>query len=322
MCSTGSQSRIFLTIELFIGMNIAILSRGTYLYSTQSLRRACLRRGHQVRILDHMRCTLSIDHGEAQVYYDDELLEPFDAVIPRIGSSVTQQGAAVINHFEMMKVFCTTSSDALIYARDKLRCLQKLAFAGIDTPKTVSAGEGQNIGPLLNTFEAMPIIVKLLESTHGAGVMLAETRRSAEATVEAFQKLGERVIMQEFIAEASGSDVRAFVVDGKVVAAMERRAKEGEFRSNLHRGASATITPLSAKEEWVAQKAAEVLGLSVAGVDLLRSERGPLVIEVNASPGLEGIETVTRVDVAGKIVGFIEREIELAQTKQLALAFG
>lgn len=303
-------------------MNIAILSRGAYLYSTQSLRRACLRRGHQVRILDHMRCTLAIDRGEAQVYYDDEIQEPFDAVIPRIGSSVTQQGAAVINHFEMMKVFCTTNSDALLYARDKLRCLQKLAFAGIETPKTIAAGEGQNIGALLSNFSSMPIIVKLLESTHGAGVMLAETRRSAEATVEAFQKLGERVIMQEFIAEASGSDVRAFVVDGKVVAAMERRAKEGEFRSNLHRGASAVSTILSKEEEWVAQHAAKILGLSIAGVDLLRSERGPLIIEVNASPGLEGIETVTGVDVAGRIISFIEREIEQSQTKQLALAFG
>jgi ribosomal protein S6--L-glutamate ligase len=290
-------------------MNIAILSRGPQLYSTQSLYRAGLRRGHYMHIIDHTRCTLVVDRGAPQVYYDDFRLNSIDAVIPRIGASVTSQGAAVINQFEMMNAFTVARAEALLQSRDKLRCLQKLSRCGIDTPRTVFAAPGQNLSHLINLVGGLPIVIKLLESTHGIGVLLAESYHSAESAVEAFQKLGGRVLLQEFIAEAQGADIRAFVVAGEIVATMKRQAQEGEFRSNLHRGASSTAIHLNEHEQQLVKKTVRMMGLDVAGVDILPSNRGPLIIEVNASPGLEGIETTTQVDIAGKIIDFVEKRV-------------
>lgn len=294
-------------------MKIAILSRGPQLYSTQSLVRAGMKRGHAMHIVDHTRCTLAVGRGRPRIYYNDYPLERFDAVIPRIGASVTLQGASVISHFEMMQSFTVARSEALLQSRDKLRCLQKLARCGIEVPRTVLAAAGQDLMPLLSELGGLPVVVKLLESTHGNGVLLAESYRAAESMIEAFQRLGERIIIQEFIREAKGADIRALVVAGEVVAAMKRQARSGEFRSNLHRGASAEVANLSDEEMEVVRKSVKMLGLDVAGVDFLRSRRGPLVMEVNASPGLEGIEGVTGVDVAGKVIEFIERRREELQ---------
>lgn len=291
-------------------MKIAILSRGPQLYSTQSLVRAGMKRGHAMHIVDHTRCTLAVGRGRPRIYYNDYPLERFDAVIPRIGASVTLQGASVISHFEMMQSFTATRSEALLQSRDKLRCLQKLARCGIEVPRTVLAAAGQDLMPLLGELGGLPVVVKLLESTHGNGVLLAESFRAAESMIEAFQRLGERIIIQEFIREAKGADIRALVVAGEVVAAMKRQARSGEFRSNLHRGATAEVANLSDEEMEAVRKSVKMLGLDVAGVDFLRSRRGPLVMEVNASPGLEGIEGITGVDVAGKIIEFIERSCE------------
>lgn len=288
-------------------MKIAILSRGPQLYSTQSLVRAGMERGHSMHIVDHTRCTLVVGRGQPKIYYNDYQLQRFDAIIPRIGASVTSQGASVISQFEMMQSFTVARSEALLQSRDKLRCLQKLARCGVEVPRTASVAAGQDLMPLLRELGGLPVVIKLLESTHGNGVMLADTYRTAESMIEAFQRLGERIIVQEFIHEARGADIRALVVAGEVVATMKRQARGGEFRSNLHRGATAEVAALSEKEEELVCKSVKMLGLDVAGVDFLRSKRGPLVMEVNASPGLEGIEGVTGVDVAGKIIEFIER---------------
>ncbi|MCB0548338.1 MAG: 30S ribosomal protein S6--L-glutamate ligase [Phaeodactylibacter sp.] len=291
-------------------MKIAILSRGPQLYSTQSLVRAGINRGHSMQIVDHTRCTLAIGRGRPKIYYNDYQLERFDAVIPRIGASVTAQGASVISQFEMMQCFTVARSEALLQARDKLRCLQKLARCGIEVPRTASVATGEDLMLVLREAGGLPIVIKLLESTHGNGVILADTYRMAESVIEAFQRLGERVIIQEFIHEAKGADIRALVVAGEVVAAMKRQARGGEFRSNLHRGATAEAITLTDEEDSIVKKSAKMLGLDVAGVDFLRSKRGPLVMEVNASPGLEGIEGITGVDVAGKVIEFIERRCE------------
>lgn len=290
-------------------MNIAILSRGPQLYSTQSLYRAATKRGHSVQIIDHLRCNLVLGKNNADVYYENLPLDYLDAVIPRIGASVTAQGAALINHFETMQIMTTVGSTALLQSRDKLRCLQKLAKFGIEVPKTVFVNTSQHIHYLADQLGGFPIIIKLLEGTHGVGVILSESVKSAEATIEAFQKLKEKVIIQEFISEAEGADLRAIVVGSRVIASMKRQAKDGEFRSNLHRGASAEPIKLSAREEHVAIKAARIMGLDVAGVDILRSSRGPLVMEVNASPGLEGIETTTGIDIAGAILNLVEKQV-------------
>jgi len=293
-------------------MKIAILSRGPLLYSTQSLVRAGQSRGHEMHIVDHTRCTLAMGSRYPQIYYDGRQLPRFDAIIPRIGASVTQQGAAVISQFEMMHAFTVAKSDALLHCRDKLRCLQKLARSGIAIPHTVSVVTGQDLHSALHTVGGLPVVIKLLESTHGVGVILAETYRNAEATVEAFQRLKERVILQEFIKEVQGADIRAIVVAGRVVAAMERQAKPGEFRSNLHRGASAVKVMLTEKEEALVTKVARLMGLDFAGIDFLRSKRGGLIMEVNASPGLEGIENTTGIDVAGSVIELIEQRVTAA----------
>lgn len=287
-------------------MNIAILSRGPELYSTQSLYRAGVRRGHRMSIIDHTLCNLIIERGQPQIIYEDHPLQRIDAIIPRIGSSVTGQGAAVISQFELMGVFTVARAHALLQARDKLRCLQRLAGQHIDVPRTAFVGDEEEVIPLVESVGGLPVVIKLLESTHGIGVLLAHTYQSAESTIEAFRRLGERVLIQEFIREAAGTDIRALIVAGEVTAAMKRQAREGEFRSNLHRGGSANSEKLTDREEALAVQAVRAMGLDVAGVDLLRSDRGPLIMEVNASPGLEGIESITHTDVAGRIIRFIE----------------
>lgn len=290
-------------------MKIAILSRGPQLYSTQSLIRAGIKKGHEMHVVDHTRCSLVLEHDRPRILYQGYRLERFDAVIPRIGASVTSIGASVISQFENMNVFVTANATALVEARDKLRCLHRLAQHGIQTPKTVFVASGQNMQAAVSQLGGLPVVVKLLEGTHGIGVILAETSRTVESTVEAFQRLNKRVMLQEFIREAKGRDIRVLVVDNQVVAAMERQARPGEFRSNLHRGGSARQVKLTADERELAVKVVQTMGLHVGGVDFLRSERGPLIMEVNASPGLEGIETVTGINVAGRIIRFIEQTL-------------
>ncbi|HOY20219.1 MAG TPA: RimK family alpha-L-glutamate ligase [Haliscomenobacter sp.] len=290
-------------------MKIGILSTSQEVYSTQSLQRCGLARGHQIELIDYKQCSLIMEQGRAEMYYKDFPLSHLDAVIPRISTNFTLMGAAVLTQLRLMKVFSTVRPEALLLVRDKLRCLQRLQEIELDVPQTAYVGEGQPIGPLISMVGGLPVVIKLLESTHGLGVILSESYRNAESTIEAFHRLNERVIMQEFIREARGADIRAFVVNGKVIASMKRQARDGEFRSNLHRGASAEQERLTPQEDHVARTAAKAVGLDVAGVDILRSERGPLIMEVNASPGLEGIENTTQIDVAGKIFDFVEKKV-------------
>lgn len=289
-------------------MNIAILSRDAGLYSTRRLRKAGEARGHKVEIIDHMKCVLVIEKKNPMVWYNGRRLDYFDAIIPRIGASVTFYGAAVVRQFEMMKVFTAVESQALIRSRDKLRSLQILSRAGLGMPKTLFMDYTRDTEGVIEAVGGAPVVIKLLEGTQGLGVVLAENKKAAQSVIEAFHGLHARIIVQEFIKEAKGADIRAFVVDGEVVGAMKRQAKAGEFRSNLHRGGEASLYKLNKKEKHAATTAARKLGLSVAGVDMLPSSRGPLIIEVNSSPGLEGIEGATKVDVAGKIIEFLERQ--------------
>ncbi|MBX2814373.1 MAG: RimK family alpha-L-glutamate ligase [Saprospiraceae bacterium] len=297
-------------------MRILILSRNSALYSTRSLLRACYRRGHQAKVIDHLLCDLIIEQGKLSVSYQGELLEGYDAVIPRIGSSVTTAGTNVVRQFEKMGLFSTTRADAILRARNKLRCFQILAAEGIDVPKSLFPNFVQIDEQLIDDMPGEQSIVKLLESTHGLGVILSESLSNAVSTIEAFQRMKHKVLVQEFIAESSGTDIRALVVDGHVVASMKRTAAAGEFRSNLHRGGSARIEKLTEQERFLARKVCRILGLDVAGVDILRSNRGPLVLEVNSSPGLEGIETYTRIDVAGEIVHYLEKRIRKHKAAQ------
>lgn len=262
-----------------------------------------------MHVVDHTRCSLVLERDRPRILYQGYRLERFDAVIPRIGASVTSIGASVISQFENMNVFVAANAAALIEARDKLRCLHRLAQNGIQIPKTVFVASGQNMQAAVSQLGGLPVVVKLLEGTHGIGVILAETFRTVESTVEAFQRLNNRVMLQEFIREARGRDVRVLVVNNQVVAAMERQARPGEFRSNLHRGGSARQVKLTPEEQELAVRVVQIMGLHVGGVDFLRSERGPLIMEVNASPGLEGIETVTGINVAGRIIQFIEETL-------------
>ena len=271
-------------------MRIIILSRGATLYSTQSLLRAGFRRGHHMQVVDHVQCDILMDAEQPRLFYHGEPIFGIDAVIPRIGASVTAHGAAVIRQLEAMKVYSVTRSDALLRARDKLFSLQLLAQAKIDIPKTFYVKQSSDLSLLFKQLGGTPVVIKLLKSTHGVGVILAENESTARSVIEAFGRTGEQVIVQEFIEEAKGADIRAFVVGGHIVAAMKRQAMEGEFRSNLHRGATSEIIKLTDEEALIVRRSARVMGLDVAGVDLLRSSRGPLVMEVNASPGLEGIE--------------------------------
>jgi len=287
-------------------MKIAILSRNAKLYSTKRLVEAAQKRGHEVIVLDPLKCVLLIERNEPRIFYFGKLIEGVDAIIPRIGSSVTFYGAAVVRHFEQMQVFSSVESQALVRSRDKLRSLQLLARAGVGIPKTAIASIPKNIDLVLEQVGGTPVVIKLLEGTQGLGVILAETKKSAKSVIESFMVLKANILVQEFIKEADGADIRAFVIDGKVVGAIKRQGGQGEFRSNLHRGGKATVIKLTAEEEETAIKAVRRLNLGIAGVDMLQSSRGPLVMEVNASPGLEGIETTTGIDVAGKIIEYIE----------------
>ncbi|GGG37159.1 30S ribosomal protein S6--L-glutamate ligase [Bizionia arctica] len=291
-------------------MNIKILSRDANLYSTKRLIEAAKKRKHHVEVIDYLYCDLIIEKKHPSIFYKGRLLENVDAVIPRIGASHTYYGAAVIRQFEMMKVFSTLESQALTRSRDKLRSLQLLTKGNIGIPKTVFTNYSKHTDEIINNVGGAPVVIKLLEGTQGLGVVLAETHNAASSVIEAFNGLHARVILQEFIKEAKGADIRVFVVDGQVVGAMKRQGKEGEFRSNLHRGGVANLIQLTEEEENTAIKAAKILGLGISGVDLLQSERGPLIMEVNSSPGLEGIEQATKKDIAGSIIKFIERNIE------------
>ncbi len=296
-------------------MKIAILSRNKKLYSTRRLVEACEQRGHEVRVIDTLRCYMNITSDKPELHYRGENLLDFDAVIPRIGASVTFYGTAVLRQFEMMGVFPVSESVAISRSRDKLRSLQLLSRDGVGMPKTGFANSPDDVQDLIKMVGGAPLVIKLLEGTQGIGVVLAETKKAAESVIEAFMGLKANILIQEFIQEAGGADIRCFVIDGKVVAAMQRQAPEGEFRSNLHRGGSATLVKLTPSERATAIKAARVMGLNVAGVDILRSERGPLVMEVNSSPGLEGIEAATQKDVAGMIVEFIEKRAKPNKTR-------
>ena len=280
-------------------MKIAILSRDASLYSTRRLVEACIVRGHQVEVIDHLKCDIVIEQENPRLQYVDHYLDKFDAIIPRIGASVTFYGTAVVRQFEMMGVFTTVTSQGLADSRDKLRSLQLLTKSGIGLPKTVFTNYSKNVEEVIDSVGGTPVVIKLLEGTQGLGVILADSRKAATSVLEAFNGLKARVIIQEFISESKGADIRAFVVDGKVVGAMRRQGKEGEFRSNLHRGGTSNIIELTKEEEATAILSAKSLNLGVAGVDMVQSNRGPLVLEVNSSPGLEGIERATRFDIAG-----------------------
>jgi ribosomal protein S6--L-glutamate ligase len=288
-------------------MRIGILSRNAHLYSTARIVEAARQRGHEVDVIDHQKCVLVIESNKPRIIYRGEVLPKYDAIIPRIGASVTFYGAAVVRQFEQMHTFSTLESQALVRSRDKLRSLQLLAKAGIGMPKTAFASSPKNIDDLLNQVGGAPVVIKLLEGTQGIGVILAETRNSAKSVIEAFLDVEVNILVQEFIAEAGGADIRAFVVDGQIVGAMRRQGAEGDFRSNLHRGGSAQLLELSPEEKLTAIKAVKKLGLVIGGVDMLQSKRGPLVMEVNSSPGLEGIEGATKIDIAGKIIEYVER---------------
>jgi len=290
-------------------MKIVILSRNPQLYSTSRLVEACKSRGHEALVVDPLRCNIEIEKKRPRIYYQGSYLEDVDAVIPRIGASVTFYGTAVVRQFEMMKVFTAVESQALIRSRDKLRSMQILARAGVGLPKTVFTNYSKDVDQVVNSVGGAPLVIKLLEGTQGLGVVLAETPNAAKSIIEAFNGLKARVIAQEFIEEAGGADIRAFVVEGNVVGAMKRQGKKGEFRSNLHRGGTATLVELSDDERNTALKAARVLGLGIAGVDMLQSKNGPLVIEVNSSPGLEGIEAATGKDIAKEIITYVERNV-------------
>ena len=290
-------------------MNIVILSRNPQLYSTRRLVEAANQRKHTVQVIDPLKCEIIIEKKSPAVIYRGKPLENVDAVIPRIGASVTFYGTAVVRQFEMMKVFSVIESQALVRSRDKLRSLQVLSRAGLGMPKTVFSNYTKNVADIIKYVGGAPLVIKLLEGTQGLGVVLAETNNAAESVLEAFNGLQARVIVQEFIKEAKGADIRAFIVDGNIVGAMKRQGKEGEFRSNLHRGGTADIIQLTDEEENAALKAAKSLGLGVCGVDMLQSARGPLILEVNSSPGLEGIEAATKKDIAKSIIRFIERNV-------------
>jgi ribosomal protein S6--L-glutamate ligase len=290
-------------------MKIAILSRNPNLYSTRRIVEAGLQRKHEIVVVDHTKCDLIIEKRKPVIIFRGKKLDNVDAVIPRIGASVTFYGTAVVRQFEMMKVFTAIESQALLRSRDKLRSLQILSRAGLGLPKTVFTNYSRNVKEIVQAAGGAPVVVKLLEGTQGLGVVLAETDNAAESVIDAFNGLKVRVIVQEFVEEAKGADIRAFVVDGVVVGAMKRQAKKGEFRSNLHRGGTAEVIELTEEEENAALKAARVMGLGICGVDMLQSKNGPLILEVNSSPGLEGIEKATGKNIAKTIIRYVERHV-------------
>lgn len=288
-------------------MKIAILSREPNSYSTKRMVEAGRARGHEVDVINTLHCYMDITSSRPTVRYHGEELPRYDAIIPRIGASITFYGTAVARQFEMMGTFNVNESVAISRSRDKLRSLQLLSRKGIGLPRTGFASKSDNIKDLIKNVGGAPLVIKLLEGTQGIGVVLADTAKAAESIIEAFMDLKANILVQEFIKEAGGADIRCLVVGGRVVAAMKRQGIEGEFRSNLHRGGTAEIVKLSKEERETAVNAAKAMGLNVCGVDLLRSHSGPMVMEVNSSPGLEGIESATGLDVAGKIIEFIEK---------------
>jgi ribosomal protein S6--L-glutamate ligase len=296
-------------------MHIAILSRDASLYSTSRLKEAGDARGHDVRVIDYLRCYMNITSRRPQIFFQGRELEGFDAIVPRIGASHTFYGAAVVRQFEMMGTFSANESQAITRSRDKLRSLQLLARAGIGLPVTGFAHSTKDIDGLLETVGGAPVVVKLLEGTQGVGVVLAETRKAAESVIAAFRQLNANILVQEFIREAGGADIRSIVVGNRVVASIRRQGAPGDFRSNLHRGGTAEAVRLAPEERSIVLRAARTVGLNVAGVDVLRSNHGPVVMEVNSSPGLEGVEGATNVDVAGKIVEFLEKNAAPNKTR-------
>ena len=298
-------------------MKIAILSQDASLYSTKRLKAAGEERGHQVRVIPYLRCYMNITSSRPSIMFNGTPLENFDAVIPRIGASRTFYGTAVVRQFEVMGVFSANESQAISRSRDKLRCMQILAREGIGLPITGFAHATQDIDGLIETVGGAPLVIKLLEGTQGIGVVLAETYQAAKSVIEAFRGLDANILVQEYIKEAGGADIRCFVIGERVVAAMKRQGAKGEFRSNLHRGGNAEKIALSEEEKTTAIQAAEAMGLNVAGVDLLRSNHGPVVMEINSSPGLEGIEKATEVDVAGKIIEYIVENAANQSVKDL-----
>jgi ribosomal protein S6--L-glutamate ligase len=296
-------------------MKIGILSRNPTLYSTQRLVEAARARGHEAKVIDVLRCYMNITSHAPSMHYRGGEISGFDAVIPRIGASVTFYGTAVLRQFEMLGVYPLNESVAISRARDKLRSLQLLSRKGIGLPITGFAHAPDDIEDLIKMVGGAPLVIKLLEGTQGIGVVLAETHQAAESVIEAFMGLKANILVQEYIQEAKGADIRCFVIGDRVVAAMKRQAKAGEFRSNLHRGGTATLIRITPEERSTAVRAAKIMGLNVAGVDVLRSNHGPVVMEVNSSPGLAGIEAATGKDIAGLMIQFIERTAMLGKTR-------
>jgi ribosomal protein S6--L-glutamate ligase len=296
-------------------LKLGILSTNRNLYSTRRLVEAAEKRGHEVQVINHKRCYMNIATHRPAVHLDGKELTGFDAIIPRIGASVTFYGTAVVRQFEMLGVYCVNESVAITRSRDKLRSLQLLSRKGIGLPVTGIANSPRDTKDLLQLVGNAPVVIKLLEGTQGVGVVLAETGKAAESVIEAFRGLDANFMVQEFIKEAGGADIRAFVLGEKVIAAMKRQAKEGEFRSNLHRGGSAEVVKITPEERSTAVRAARIMGLNVAGVDLLRSNHGPVVMEVNSSPGLEGVEKATGKDIGDQIIAYIEKNAKPGKTR-------
>ncbi len=296
-------------------MKIGILSREPKSFSTQRLEEAAIARGHEAHVINTLRCYMNISSKHPSVHYQGQRLEGFDAIIPRIGASITFYGTAVVRQFEMMGVYTLNESVAISRSRDKLRALQLLSRHDIGLPTTGFANATDDITDLIQLVQGAPLVVKLLEGSQGRGVVLAETQQAAESVIDAFTGLKANILVQQYIPEAGGSDIRCFVVGDKVVAAMKRQAPEGEFRSNLHRGGHAEMIKITPEERKTAVRATRILGLNIAGVDILRSNQGPMVLEVNSSPGLEGIETTTHKDIAGTIIEFIEQHAKPNHSK-------
>lgn len=296
-------------------MKIAVLSRNTKLYSTQRLVEAAEKRGHVVHVIDPLKCYMNIASHNPSIHYRGDSLAGFDAIIPRIGASITFYGTAVVRQFEMMGVYSVNESMAITRSRDKLRSLQLLARKGIGLPVTGFAHSTQYTDDLIQMVGGTPLVLKLLQGTQGIGVVLAETKKAAESVIEAFRGLKAHLLVQEYIKESKATDIRCFVIGPKVIASMKRTGKEGEFRSNIHRGGRAELIKITPEERSTATRAASIMGLNIAGVDLMRSNHGPVVLEVNSSPGLEGIEKATGKDIAGYIIDFIEKNASPGKTR-------
>ena len=295
-------------------MKIALLSRNKHLYSSRRLIEAAEERGHEIHVLDALRCYMNIASHKPTMHYKGNKLQDFEAIIPRIGASITFYGTSVLRQFEMMGVYPLNESVAISRSRDKLRSMQLLSRKGVGMPVTGFANKPDDVKDLIKMVGGAPLVIKLLRGTQGIGVVLAETQKAAESVIEGFMGVKADILVQEYIREAGGADIRCFVIGGKIVAAMKRQALPGEFRSNLHRGGTSSLIRITPEERSTAVRAAKIMGLNVAGVDLLRSNHGPVVMEVNSSPGLRGIEEATGKDIAGLVIGFIEKNHKMGRT--------